>query len=512
MGIKWFWRSNTGEGPAALDNLAIAAADADSGGSLYDLASGLVRLAIDRAEADEALRALSAIRPRTWLRLDVTLRDSRHCFCTDRQWRQITNPGRAGSDPLVLLLTACSREGRLRQRAVMTPLMRCDQRLLPVLLIRTADWAKQVRDHARQALPEALDAADADGLMRAAGVAMAMRDWHRGDFAVAAVSDALRTRSDGTLDAARASDDIQVRRLGYRLWLESGHADSDALVQAALTEHDTICQRLSAEAAVRGLVRDRQRDTLDRLLAARFARVRVEALAGLVQIGQPEAGDAFLVDRSAMMRATALWAMRRAGRDPTERYRAALASGDDSLVRGAVAGLGECGTVDDATLVAGFLRHDHPRVRAEAVRAVRRLGGALGEIAKMLTDPAPVVVRAVAAALRGQPDLVSTDQLWELLAADQPPHVRRAALRLLIARDTWTRIEADLGLLADADHKLRAYAWSDLTRWLDREAATTYQMPPPSTRDRLGRLIDAAELDIGAHSARLLRFHLGLSP
>ena len=41
MGIKWFWRSSTGEAPAAPDNLAVAAADADRGGSLYDLASGL---------------------------------------------------------------------------------------------------------------------------------------------------------------------------------------------------------------------------------------------------------------------------------------------------------------------------------------------------------------------------------------------------------------------------------------------------------------------------------------
>jgi hypothetical protein len=88
-------------------------------------------------------------------------------------------------------------------------------------------------------------------------------------------------------------------------WGESGHANSDALVQAALTERDIICQSRCAEAAVRAAVRDRQRDTLDRLLGARFARIRVEALAGLVQIGQPEAAEDFLADRSSMLRATA---------------------------------------------------------------------------------------------------------------------------------------------------------------------------------------------------------------
>ena len=39
------------------------------------------------------------------------------------------------------------------------------------------------------------------------------------------------------------------------------------------------------------------------------------------------------------------------------------------------------------------------------------------------------------------------------------------------------------------------------------ETATTYQMPPASTRDRLGRFIDAAEPDIGRAKARLLRWH-----
>jgi hypothetical protein len=434
----------------------------------------------------------------------------RHWFGPHGQWRQLTDAAWAGSHPLALLLTACTGDGRLRQRAVMTPLMRRDQRLLPVLLIRTADWVKQVRDDARRVLPEALDAADADGLMQAAGVALAMRDWHRGDFAVAAVSEALRTGSDETLDAARASDDIQVRRLAYRVWLASGRANSDALVQAALTERDIICQSLCAEATVRAAVRDVQRDTLDRLLAARFVRVRVEALAGLVQIGQPEAAEDFLADRSAMLRATAQWAMRRAGRDAAEQYRTMLASGDDSRLRGVVAGLGECGTADDVESLAGFLRHERPAVRAEAVRAVRRLGGGLGQIAEMPTDPAPSVVRAVTAALRNRPDLLTAERLWELLGADQPRHIRRGAFNLLIAGDTWTRIEADLGLVADPDDRLRAYASSDLTGWLHREAATTYQMPPPPKRERLRRLIDAAEPDIGTANAHLLRWHLGL--
>jgi hypothetical protein len=498
-------------GANALADLAVAAEEADHGRSLYDAANALERLVLERTKSDKALRVLLAMLPRTWLRLDGELRSVRQFFRPGDQWQQITEAAQGESDPLALLLMACSGDGRQRQRAVRSQLMRSDQRLLPVLVIRTADWATPVRDDARRVVPTALHAADADGLIRAVGVAIAMRDWRRGDYAVAAVTEALRARSDGTLDAARMSDDVQVRRLAYRAWLESDHADVNAIVAAALRERDIICQRLCAEAVVSAAIRDRQRDALDRLLAARFARVRVEALAGLVQIGHPEAAEAFLADRSAMVRATVQWGMRRAGRDAAQRYRAMLASGDESLVRMAVAGLGECGAVDDAELVARYLSHDRPRVRAEAVRAVRRLGGALSPVAGMLTDPAPVVVRAVADAVVGEPNLVPIDVLWELLAADQPAHVRRAAFRLLIARDTWSRIEVGLRLIGDPDDELRTYARSNLIGWLDRDASTGYQTPSRSTRERLGRLIDAAESDIGARKAHLLRWHLDLS-
>lgn len=95
--------------------------------------------------------------------------------------------------------------------------------------------------------------------------------------------------------------------------------------------------------------------------------------------------------------------------------------------RALVAGFGECGTRQDVDVLLPFLEHPSPRVRAQAVRAVRRLDGPLTQIAGML--------------------------------ADSPPHVRLGAYDQLCDKDTWTRVHVNLHLLAARDPKLSNRAW-----------------------------------------------------
>jgi HEAT repeats len=511
VGARWFRSDANSERAESADRRRlrelIAAAEQGGAGSGPDLAKHLVRLAAGGGDSAEALRLLSTVGPRTWLRLDDDLRSWSGWPAAKEEWRRIRDAAWLRSDPLAVLLTACSNNGHVRQSAVADPVMRRDRRLLPVLMIRTADWVEQVRDDAREAFAAALDAADQAGLPAAAGMAVAMRNRLRGDFALGAVTRALMA-DPVALAVARAGDDVQVRRLAYQVWLAS--ADEESLFAAARTETDIVCAARCAEVAVDHAVRARRPGILEQLLSARSVRVRIAALTGLVRLDRPQAGQAFLADRSAMMRATAQWAMRRAGTDPAALYRTMIAAEIPARhVRGLVAGLGECGGGPaDIDRVAAYLGHQRPRVRAEAVRAVRRLGGSLGQVATMLTDPAPVVVRAVTAALRAHPDPAPAARLWELLAADQPRHVRLGAFHQLIARDSWTRIEADLILITATDDRLRHDASADLGAWLHRDAATAYTTPSPPTRDRLNALIGAAEPALGADTARALRWHL----
>jgi hypothetical protein len=154
-----------------------------------------------------------------------------------------------------------------------------------------------------------------------------------------------------------------------------------------------------------------------------------------------------------------------------------------------------------------------PGGRAEAVRALRRLGVASPEVVgELLGDPAASVTRQATIALRPWAARLDPQRLRGLLAAAKPRHVRLAAYRLLRERDLWTRLLVDLDLVADACAALRNRARNDLGTWLTREAATAYSRPPAAMAAALDDRLRRAEATLGRDRVRLLRFHLGLPP
>ncbi|WP_433411927.1 HEAT repeat domain-containing protein [Microtetraspora malaysiensis] len=268
---------------------------------------------------------------------------------------------------------------------------------------------------------------------------------------------------DETLATMRGCADPRARRFAYEISLDVGRLRESDLMAAALGEADVVSRIRCAEAIDR---MDRP-DLLERLLATRSSRVRAVALTGLVRLGRPEHGSRFLGDASSMTRLTAQWAVRRAGGDPAHIYRRLLAGRPGTEVRNLIAGLADCGGRADTDLVRPYLADPRPRVRAEAVRTLHRLGAPMDLIA-LLGDPSPAVTRRAAAALRGSG--VPADRLWPLLDTARPRHVRQAAHRILSGADGWTRLKADLTLIDDADASLRRRAHDDLAREGRRDA------------------------------------------
>ncbi|WP_182906525.1 hypothetical protein [Microbispora sp. H13382] len=475
--------------------------------ALWDLWTALSQAAGDREHAERALDALASAPPWLWPELDTARRAVWYSAPAVAPvpeprglWRLRHRPPEPDT-PLAVLAAACAHDGHERERAVRHPAMRHDPRLLPILVIRAADWVAQVRSAAADVLDQVLAVPTGATLGTVAPVAVRIGGRRRGEAVVRMVRDALSRAGDEVLTALRSSADIPTRRFAYRACLDGRRIGEAELIHAARHEEDIVSRTLCAEAVAE---MDRP-DLLRELLANRAAQVRATALTALVRLGAPEHGERMLGDVSPVVRLTAQWAVRRAGGDPAEFYRRLLDEPPGHGLRHLVAGLGECGTPADAPIVLPSLTDESPRVRAEAVRAACRLGARV-DLAAMLVDPAPVVVRHVAEALRDAPP--PEDRLWPLLDGGRPPHVRRAAHRLLTRTDMWNRLKADLVLLTGPDESLRARARAGVDDWLTRQAATAYAGPPEPLRGELAALVERAHDALGERTARVLTWHL----
>ncbi|GAA3868636.1 HEAT repeat domain-containing protein [Saccharothrix violaceirubra] len=474
--------------------------DFDAARELWSLLSPIGR----HADADLVVRRLAEAGPRLWLTVDAAARSLPWGILTSTDvaaHRLVA--GRAG--PLDLIAAACHPDGFVREAAVTVLGSRDNVSGVPVLALRAADWVPEVRAAARRACARQLDRAPTEAIALAAPVARAVHARRDGDWLLDAVADVLRDGPPEALEAALAAEDRGVRRLAHTIGLAAGRLHLDRLVRTAETGPDPSIRVLCAEAAIRAAG---DRDVPRRLLAAGTAMVRAEAVRALAAAGEMAAVDAALVDTGAVVRATAQALLRRAGTDPAARYRALLDRRPPLPT--VIAGLGETGAHVDVEPLREWLGHPSSRGRAVTVRALRRLGETTpGLLLPLLTDPVSSVTRQVVLSLLRHADGLDEDFLRPLLRPERPPHVQRAAYRLLRAHGLWTRIGVDLDLLADPGHPLHATARADLSHWLAHEAATAYAVPPASRVAELSALLADVE-EIFGTDTRLLRFHIGL--
>jgi hypothetical protein len=371
------------------------------------------------------------------------------------------------------------------------------------------NWVQEVRDRARVSIEARLSARDGAVLVAAAAIGLLLRERQEGIWLAEVIRDRLRNGTKEELNAALTAKDWRTRRAAYAAAIEGGRLDLHQLLQAAARDSDMPVRTLCAQAAVARALGDGATSDLQPLLLSRTALVRAEAVAALAQAGDTAPASSALTDRSPIVRWSAQVAVRRAGISPLDRYRELVFADPPSPA--VLAGLGETGDDSDAVVIGRWLSHPAARGRAEAVRALRKLGAATPErVGHMLTDDSAAVTRQVTKALIGHAREVDVDFLGELINANHPRHVRVAAYRLLRERDVWTRLSADLRFVDDDEVAVKTRARADLDAWLKRDAATTYSRPEGATAEELRRLLDDGERVLNPKTTKDLRFHLGL--
>ncbi|MFJ3301890.1 hypothetical protein ACIPSA_01980 [Streptomyces sp. NPDC086549] len=369
-----------------------------------------------------------------------------------------------------LALALCHRDGRIRHRAL--GLVAGRPELLPLVLLRCADWAPPVRERARKRLAEALDTESA---VRLAPLTLRIGARSRGDFAFGLVSGLLSRASAERFATLLTHPDRAVRRFAHRLAIEDGRLSPAELARTAARDDDAVVQSLCAEAALAALAEaDAPDDVLEPLLAARSPRPRSAGVTALRRLGRPGRAMDFLADPAGLVRACARYVVRQHGTDPLPWYRDRCADpGDPALPPGAVIGLAECGGRADAALLWPLVAHPAPGVRARAVAGLRTLDVTdLPRMRALLDDPAPGVVREATFALLPSAALLPEDRLTERLGAERPRWVRVSAYRLLDARGGIVRLRAAVRTLDDPDERLRGRAELTVRQWHRSACAT----------------------------------------
>ncbi|MEU5718483.1 hypothetical protein AB0G71_22370 [Streptomyces sp. NPDC020403] len=409
---------------------------------------------------------LGVANPAGWLALDAVVREA--------AWRRLQfflgweHPAPLPADLTQLgesrlALALCHRDGRIRKEAVRQSVRYPG--LLPLVVIRCADWVEPVREHARQLLCEALNV---DSALDLAALILRVGGRDRGAFGVEVLGRILRQASHGQLAVLFADPDRIVRRFAYRLAIEGRLLCSAELARAAARDQDTVVQDLCATAALTALGdEDAYEGVLSPLLSARSPRTRSAGVTALRRVGRSEHAEPFLSDRSALVRACARYVVRQQGGDPAAWYRErCTAQGAPELPPGAVIGLAECGNRADAGLLRPLLVHPSAGVRARAVAGLRALDCVNAkQLWPLLDDPAAGVVRETAAALLTSAKELPAEWLLERTSSERPRHIRVGAFRLLDARGGIVALRAGVGLLEDPDNKLRTWAGQSVQRW-----------------------------------------------
>ncbi|MGC5003003.1 hypothetical protein [Streptomyces sp. DT203] len=337
------------------------------------------------------------------------------------------NWSRTPPDEPLLAVALCHPDGRIRKAALewvpRSPALR------PLLVVRCADWAGPVRDRARALFSEIPDRE----LPPLTALALRLSRREQGDFARQRLDRALREGPAEDVVALLTGEDRATRRFVYRIAVDRGLLAPATLARTAAAASDDVrIQTLCAEAAIAGMRDGAYDEVLGSLLSARTPRVRAAGVTALRRAGRQGEAAAFLADRSGVVRACARYVLRQGGIDPLPLYRSMCA--DPAACPAAPAGLGECGTREDAPALWSLVTHSVPAVRVHAVTGLRALDAVRHEqLLPLLDDPSPAVVRAVTQALLPDADRIPHEWLLVRTGADRSRALRVAAERLLRA-------------------------------------------------------------------------------
>jgi hypothetical protein len=419
-------------------------------------------------------------------------------------------------------LLACHPSGYVRLAALKALDRNTDGREIPFLALRANDWVAPVAEAAESMLLRRLVPDNRPTVMTALPFLVRLFGQRRRDSA-GALAERLRDvlLSDGGSAVLSAMDGFPraVRRTVFEIIAPSPAALNPAVLDAALADRDAGVRRATVRWLGAGADAARAIALLERLAVADpVPAVRRAALTLLAERDPARVAGrlpVFLLDRGAGVRSLARFFAREAGSAIEARRFYAERLADASSARqlaAALAGLGETGAPDDASLAAARLGHAAPAVRCAALRALTDLAADQGMSAALaaLDDPASSVHATAVSILRRHVRSVDAATVRLRVRASADPRRRLRALPLLAAASKWDAAVSLVESLGDPDAAVQARAAQLLRAW---HAAfwNSFVQPGPAHIRRLQALLDADGGNVPSDILTSLRYELKIA-
>lgn len=483
-------------------------------------------LAADDALTPDAARTVAAllrdVTPTQLAWIDERARTGSDWHAWRNTWREL-RPGTvsrlahaATLETAAIGLLASHRNGFVRAAAIEALGQRVDGQELVFLSLRANDWVDVVAARARQLLLDRLRPDNRHAVLAALPfivrvVGQRRRD-HR-DLERALESVLLADGGDEVLARVSAFGPT-VRRLAYERLLRAGSASVSRIVDAAVGESDGVIRTNALRALAATAAFDRHAATLERLLRDDpLPSIRRLSLTLLAERNPGRVAGLFpevLLDRAACVRDVARFVARTHQLPVVVRdiYVRGLTSAGPRHVTAAIAGVGEVGAREDATLLTPHLGSPVPRNRRAALRALARLDpeGAAGPAIAALADDATSVRSAAVAILSARETHVDLAFVSEGRRS-LPPCVRLDLLRVIARAPKWVAAAGLLEAVGDEDDVVRAAAVRSVDRWLDAFNRSQAK-PSAAQRARIATVFEEAAPHLSARTAAGLRFVL----
>ncbi|HLA09571.1 MAG TPA: HEAT repeat domain-containing protein [Pyrinomonadaceae bacterium] len=348
---------------------------------------------------------------------------------------------------------------------------------LPFLILRLNDWVSNVRDAAYGTIRSRLRPEYARHFIANLALVSRLDEAGRADHKalIQAINELLQgDECRNVLLESLTSDDRLIRRVSFRLALNSKKSDLPEIVRHALNAQDTVIRLWAAQTVSSAFAGATLDLFLELMKRDRFMPVRREALRMAVKRNSPtslaELRSA-LLDSHPAMREEARYHLRKLDpMDVAAFYRQSLSTAEGQTLYSVISGLGETGSAEDDPLIVPYTSHLVSKIRAAAIRALARLHGETHTdvFIDALKDEVPHVSRQALKALTDRASSLSGERIWKLFHLAKHAHVRRNALSLIEKLGKWESIHYLVRAVCDSDEDITAMSRFGIQRWLAR--------------------------------------------